>query len=262
MQLPIYQIAAFADAPFSGNLAAIVLVEDWLPDATMQAIAQENNQTTTAFLKRADGAFGLRWFTPAVEEEICGHATLATAHLVFETLQPGSRRVTFNTRSGPLSVDRLGDGRLEIDFPAKPPAPIAPHPDLLPGLGNERPREVLAARDYLVVYERAADVRALRPDIARLRRIDRPAVIATAPGDGGFDCVSRFFAPGHGIDEDPATGAAHACLVPYWSKRLGKATIRAYQASRRGGFFECTMRGPRIAFAGRCHAYMQGTITV
>lgn len=261
MQLPIYQITAFADGPYTGNPAAIVLVDNWLPDATMQTVARENNQTTTAFLRRTGDAFGLRWFTPTVEEEICGHATLATAHLVFETLAPASRRVTFDTRSGPLTVERLADGRLEIDFPAKPPSPVTPHPDLLPALSHQ-PREVLAARDYLLVYDRAAEVRALRPDIARLRKIDRPAVIATAPGDGGFDCVSRFFAPGHGIDEDPATGAAHACLVPYWAKRLGKDTIRAHQASQRGGYFECTMRGARIAFVGRCHSYMQGTIQV
>lgn len=261
MQLPIYQITAFADGPYTGNPASIVLVEDWLPDATMFAIARENNQTTTAFLRRTGDAFALRWFTPAVEEEICGHATLATAHLVFETLAPALHSVTFSTKSGPLAVARLADGRLEIDFPAKPPGPVTPHPDLLPALSH-RPHEILAARDYLLIYDRADDVRALRLDIARLRKIDRPAVIATAPGDGGYDCVSRFFAPGHGIDEDPATGAAHACLVPYWAKRLDKNTIRAHQASKRGGYFECTMRGGRIGFVGRCHSYMQGTIQV
>ncbi|MCC7425844.1 MAG: PhzF family phenazine biosynthesis protein [Alphaproteobacteria bacterium] len=266
MRLPIYQIDAFADRPMSGNPAAIVLLPDdlpeWLPDTTMQAIAAENNQTTTAFLARRGEGFHLRWFTPTIEEEICGHATLATAALVFGRLAPEARKVAFNTRAGSLRVDRLADGTLEIDFPARPPGPVVPHPELLPALGGAAPVEILAARDYLLVYDDPAKVRAIAPDFAALARTDRHAVIVTAPGDGGFDCVSRFFAPGHGIDEDHATGAAHATVAPYWCARLGRNAIDAFQASRRGGYLRCTMRGDRVAFAGRCVFYLEGTISI
>lgn len=260
MSLPVFQIDAFADGPFSGNPAGIVLVPDWPDDRVMQAIAAETNQTTTAFLRARDGRFALRWFTPTIEEEICGHATLAAAWLVFRRLDPARRAVAFDTRAGVLAVQLLDDGSLEIDFPARPTRPAAPHPDLLPALGGPPPLDVRAARDYLVVFDRADIVRGLRPDFARLARTDRHATIVTAPGDGAFDCVSRFFAPGHGIAEDHATGAAHASIAPYWSERLGKPTIAAFQASPRGGHFRCTMRGERVAFAGGCRLFLEGRI--
>jgi PhzF family phenazine biosynthesis protein len=262
MRLPIHQIDAFAERVFSGNPAAVVLLDDWLPDDRLQTIAAENNQATTAFLVRSGGRHALRWFTPTIEEEICGHATLATAWLVLEKLEPGRAAVTFDTRAGALTVARLADGRLEIDFPARPTQPVEPHADLLPALGAAAAREILAARDYLVVFDTADEIRALRPDHARIAALDRHAVIVTAPGDGGYDCISRFFAPGHGIPEDAATGAAHASIAPYWAERLGRPRIRAFQASRRGAVFECTMRGARVAFAGRCIPYMEGTITI
>ncbi len=261
-QFPIYQIDAFADAAFGGNPASIVLLDEWLPAALMQAIAAENNQSTTAFLVRRDGTHALRWFTPTIEEEICGHATLATGWLVLEKLQADRDEVSFDTRAGALGVKRIAGGRLEIDFPARPTAPVTPHPDLLPALGNAEAHEIRAARDYLVVYPTATMVRALEPDFARLAGIDRHAVIVTAPGDEGFDCVSRFFAPGHGILEDAATGAAHAAIAPYWAARLGRATLHALQASRRGAVFDCTLRGARVGFAGRCKLYMEGVITL
>lgn len=260
MSLSIFQIDAFADGPFSGNPAGIVLVPDWPDDRVMQAIAAETNQTTTAFLRARGDRFALRWFTPTIEEEICGHATLAAAWLVFQRLDPARREVAFDTRAGVLAVQRLDDGRLEIDFPARLTRPVAPHPDLLPALGGPPPVEVRATRDYLVVFDRADIVRALRPDFARLARTDRHATIVTAPGDGAFDCVSRFFAPGHGIPEDHATGAAHASIAPYWTERLKKPSIATFQASPRGGYFRCTMRGERVAFAGGCRLFLEGRI--
>ncbi|MGE0749780.1 MAG: PhzF family phenazine biosynthesis protein [Variibacter sp.] len=262
MRLPIYQIDAFSDRPFTGNPAAVVLLEAWLDDETQQAIAAENNMTTTAFLIDDESNPKLRWFTPTIEEEICGHATMATAWLVFNRLRPSLRQVTFDTRAGALRVDRRDDGRLAIDFPTRPPKPVMPHPDLLAALGNPRPREILAGRDYLVVLEDAAAVRAVRPDFRRLGATDRHATIVTAPGDNGFDCVSRFFAPGHGIDEDPATGAAHASVAPYWAARLDKPVVRAFQASKRGGTFECHLRGERVTFVGNCAFYMEGAIEI
>ena len=262
MRLPIFQIDAFTEKAFSGNPAAVVLLQEWLPDTDLQAIAAENNQTTTAFVIDREQEPDLRWFTPTIEEEICGHATLATAWLVFNRLKPKSTRVVFRTRAGPLSVDRLIDERLAIDFPARPPLPIEPHADLLLALGGAKPSEILAARDYLLVFDDAATVRSLRPDFRRLARTDRHATIVTAPGEAGYDCVSRFFAPGHGIDEDPATGAAHATVAPYWANRLGKSVIHAYQASARGGVFECRMLGERVQFVGNCRFYLEGAIEI
>lgn len=268
MRLPIVQVDAFAEAVFRGNPAAVVLVgEDWPPVALMQSIAAENNQTTTAFLRRGPGAsdFALRWFTPTMEEPACGHATLAAAWVVFDRLAPALTTVAFETRAGRLTVTRTDDGLLELDFPARPPVPVEPHPNLLAALGDPAPRAVLAGRDYLVVFDTAQAVRALRPDFAALVRLDRPAVIVTAPGEGdGFDCVSRFFAPAHGIAEDHATGAAHATVAPYWAARLGRPVLRAFQASARGGVFRCTLRpgGDRVALAGRCAFYMAGEIVL
>jgi PhzF family phenazine biosynthesis protein len=261
MRLPIRQIAAFAEAPFRGNPAAVVLVEDWPPDALMQAIAAENNQTTTAFLRRRGGEAALRWFTPTVEEPFCGHATLAAGALVLGETLPDAASVTFETPAGPLTVTREADGPFRLDVAARPPAPVVPHPALLPALGLGA-REVLAGRDYLVVCGSAAEVRGIVPDQEALARLDRPAVIVTGPGEDGFDCVSRFFAPRHGIPEDHATGAAHVTVAPYWAARLGKDALRAEQASRRGGVFRCTLRpGGRVGLAGRCVFYLGGEIT-
>jgi PhzF family phenazine biosynthesis protein len=260
MRCPVYQIDAFAQGPFTGNPAAVVVLQEWPPDAWLRAVAAENNLTTTAFLIPRGGGYALRWFTPTIEEEICGHATLATAWLVLNVLDPGGRHVVFDTRAGKLRVDRAEDGTLEMDFPARRPEPVVPHPELLPALGGPAPVEILAARDYVVVYENADAVRALRPDFERISRTDRHAVIVTAPGDEDVDCVSRFFAPRHGIPEDPATGAAHMSVAPYWAERLGKTHLRAHQASERGGFFRCNVRGDRVILAGRCNPYLEGTI--
>jgi len=262
MRLPIYQVDAFADKLFGGNPAAICPLPQWLPEATMQAIAAENNLAETAFFVREGADYTLRWFTPAVEVDLCGHATLASAHVVFCFLEPQRERVGFRTvKAGTLTVARLGD-MLVMDFPSRPPNPIEPPPGLLAAVGGT-PREILCARDHMLVYDSAAEVRALAPDFAALAKIpDCWAAIATAPGDDGVDFVSRFFAPAQGIDEDPATGSSHCTLTPYWAKRLGKTELKTRQLSRRGGALECALNGDRVTIAGRAVLYLEGQITV
>ncbi len=258
MRLPLYQIDAFADAVFKGNPAGVVPLEAWLADELMQAIAAENNLSETAFFIRQGDEYGLRWFTPAVEVDLCGHATLATAFLIFTRLDPERGRVRFHTRSGVLEVLRVGE-RLEMDFPAWPPKPCPEPPGLAAALGAT-PQEVLASRDYLVRLESAEAVAALKPDFAGLGRLDR-AVIATAEGQG-CDFVSRFFAPNFGIAEDPVTGSAHSTLIPYWSQRLGKEDLFARQISQRVGTLYCRDRGDRVVIAGDAVLYLEGTIHV
>lgn len=265
MQLPLYQIDAFADRVFAGNPAAVMPLKTWLPDATMQAIAAENNLAETAFfVPEADG-FRLRWFTPEVEIDLCGHATLASAWVLFNRLGQAGDSIAFHTRSGRLTVTREGPGpgdKLALDFPARPAAAATPCDGLIAAIGAT-PRTVLAARDYLLVYDDAATVRALRPDMAGLMVLDRFAVIVTAPGDApGIDCVSRFFAPAKGIPEDPVTGSAHCTVVPYWAERLGRTTLTAYQASRRGGTLHCRLEGERVIMAGTCMPFLEGTVTL
>lgn len=263
MKLPIYQVDAFASEVFTGNPAAIVPLETWLPEATMQAIALENNLSETAFFVPEASGYRLRWFTPEVEVDLCGHATLASAWLILNRLDPGRDAVAFETRSGRLDVARNGEGEdapLAMDFPSRPPAQVKPCVGLIEALGGGQPVEVLAARDYLVVYEDAEQVRALAPDMAGVARADKFAVCVTAPGGPGFDFVSRFFAPARGVPEDPVTGSAHCMLTPYWSKRLGKRRLDAYQASRRGGILRCTDNGERVTLEGRCAFYLEGSI--
>jgi predicted PhzF superfamily epimerase YddE/YHI9 len=261
MHLPIYQVDAFAEKLFGGNPAAICPLTEWLPDATMQAIAAENNLAETAFFVREGADYALRWFTPAVEVDLCGHATLASAHVVFSFLEPGRERVNFRTlKAGTLTVARHGD-MLMMDFPARPATAVEPPPGLLAALGGS-PREVLKARDHMVVYANAAEVAALKPDFAALGRLDCWAAIATAPGEDGTDFVSRFFAPRQGIDEDPATGSSHCTLVPYWAARLGKRELKARQLSRRVGTLTCALNGDRVAIGGRTVLYLEGEITV
>ena len=262
MRLPIYQVDAFADNLFGGNPAAICPLSQWLPDATMQAIAAENNLAETAFFVREGADYALRWFTPAVEVDLCGHATLASAHVVFAFLEPQRQRVGFRTlKAGTLTVARRGD-MLAMDFPSRPPSLIEPPPGLLAAVGGT-PREILRARDHLLVYGSAAEVRALEPDFAALARIpDCWAACATAPGEDGIDFVSRFFAPGQGIDEDPATGSSHCTLTPYWAERLHKTELKARQLSRRGGTLDCALNGDRVTIAGRAVLYLEGQITL
>lgn len=259
MQLSVFQVDAFADAVFRGNPAAVVPLDEWLPERTMQAIAQENNLSDTAFFVPADGGYQLRWFTPAVEVALCGHATLATAHVICDELSPGTERVVFDSASGELVVTRDG-GLLALDFPLLAPEPCE-MPRALPAALGAMPREVLGARDYLAVFDSEEQVRALAPDFRKLaREVDR-CVIATAPS-AEVDFVSRFFAPSHGIDEDPVTGSAHCTLAPYWSARLGKAHLDARQVSARGGALVCALRDQRVHIAGNAVLYMKGTIYI
>lgn len=257
MRLPLFQIDAFTDSVFAGNPAAVCPLEAWLSDSQMQAIAAENNLSETAFFVPAGDGFGLRWFTPTCEVDLCGHATLATAHLLLNRLEPTKSAVAFETRSGKLTVKREGD-LLAMDFPAKPAADVTPDAGLVEAVGG-KPEKVLAADNYLVVYASAAEVRGLQPRMVDLVAFGPRGVIATAPGDD-CDFVSRFFAPAHGIPEDPVTGSAHCTLTPYWSARLRKADLHARQISRRGGELFCRDEGPRVRIAGRAVLYLEGTI--
>jgi PhzF family phenazine biosynthesis protein len=259
MRLPLYQLDAFAERLFSGNPAAVCPLPTWLPDATLQAIAAENNLSETAFLVARGPDWELRWFTPTVEIDLCGHATLAAGAVVLDRLRPGSAAVRFHTRrAGTVGVERR-NGWLELDFPARVPRPSAPPAGLLEALGG-RPTAVLASvRDVLVVYGSQAEVAALAPRMAPLAALGPAGVIATARGDG-VDFVSRFFAPGAGVDEDPVTGSAHCVLTPYWSGVLAKETLEARQISRRGGLLRCRLRGERVGIAGRVVPYLEGWI--
>jgi PhzF family phenazine biosynthesis protein len=263
MQIPLWQVDAFASRPFTGNPAAVCPLERWLPDERMQAIAAENNLSETAFLvPRVDGDLDLRWFTPATEVDLCGHATLASAWVVMHEMDRTRSRVVFHTRSGPLVVVREGDD-LAMDLPARPPQPIETPASLANALGA-RPKAVLSARDLVAVYERSEDVRALAPDMAAVVALDGVfAVCVTAPGTGvddDVDFVSRFFAPAKGVPEDPVTGSAHATLVPYWAGRLGKAALRARQVSRRVGELACRSEGQRVVLTGRAVIVLRGTM--
>ena len=261
MRLPIYQVDAFTDSLFAGNPAAVCPLEAWLPDATMQAIAAENNLAETAFFVRQGSDYALRWFTPSVEVDLCGHATLAAGHVVFRFIEPQRQSVDFRTaKAGTLRVSRRAD-MLVMDFPARPATPVEAPPGLLAALGGA-PRQVLAARDHLVVYGSAAEVAALEPDFAALAKVQCWAAIATAPGADGIDFVSRFFAPRQGIDEDPVTGSSHTTLVPYWAKRLRKTELQARQLSRRGGALICALHGDRVRIGGRAVLYLEGQIQV
>jgi predicted PhzF superfamily epimerase YddE/YHI9 len=261
MELDLFQVDAFARTVFEGNPAAVVPLEGWLDEGLMQKIAMENNLAETAYFVRQGARYGLRWFTPETEIDLCGHATLATAYTIFRFFEPEAKRLEFETRSGVLAVERKGE-MLEMDFPARPPERVAPCAGLLEALGGEA-KEVWASRDYMVVYGSEAEVRALEPALGGLKKLDRFAVIVTAPSSTeGIDFVSRFFAPAHGVDEDPVTGSAHSTLVPFWAERLGKKVLTARQVSRRGGTLYCEHRGERVSMAGTGVLYMRGRIEV
>jgi PhzF family phenazine biosynthesis protein len=259
MELPIFQVDAFSSAVFSGNPAAICPLENWLPDVTLQAIAKENNLSETAYFVRNDGHFDLRWFTPACEVDLCGHATLASAYVLFNELNEAGDTLRFHTKSGELVVSREGD-RLAMNFPAWPPQEINADPRLAAALGGS-PAHISAARDYLVRYHSAEEVRALSPDMEALKEMDRFAFIVTAPGDD-CDFVSRFFAPAKGIPEDPVTGSAHCTLIPYWANELGKTDLHARQIGPRGGELFCKLLGDRVEIAGYGALFLKGRIRI
>ena len=259
MKLPLYQVDAFTSRLFGGNPAAVVLLDDWLPDDVLAAIAAENNLAETAFVLPRAEVVPLRWFTPAVEVDLCGHATLASAHVLFHYVSPTLDRLTFSTRSGNLIVRREAE-LLSMDFPSRPGKEVEVFDGLADALGR-RPRAAYLARDLMAVFDAESDIRSLQPDMQRVAALDAFAVIATAPGDdAGY--VFRFFAPRAGIPEDPATGSAHCTLIPYWAAQLGRTALTARQLSKRGGEFFCKLAGDRVDIAGRTVEYLRGEITV
>jgi len=259
MRLPYFHVDAFASGVFRGNPAGVCPLDAWLPDATLQNIAAENNLSETAFVVARGEDYSLRWFTPTTEVDLCGHATLAAAFVLFTERGFQGEQLRFHSRSGPLSVAREGDV-FTLDFPSRPAIP-GPTPEALRrGLGAT-PAEVRKARDFLAVFDNEVDVRTLKPDFAALRTLDCLGIIATAPG-AECDFVSRFFAPAAGIDEDPATGSSHCTLIPYWAQRLGKQKLFARQVSARGGEMFCRLAADRVRIGGHAALYSRGELEV
>jgi len=256
----LFQIDAFTSELFRGNPAGVCPLETWPSDDLMQKIAMENNLAETAFYVRAGDRFRIRWFTPAVEVDLCGHATLAAAYVIFHFDRYPGTEIKFDSRSGVLRVRRDGD-LLTLDFPVDPIRPVAEPIGLSEALGA-RPRETyLGKTDYLAVFETQAEIEAMKPDFRKLAGVEARGVIVTAPG-GEVDFVSRFFGPRVGIDEDPVTGSAHTSLTPYWAAKLGKMEMRALQLSKRGGHLRVRLNGDRVEISGQARAYLQGRIEV
>ena len=260
MKIPYYQVDAFTGSVFSGNPAGVCLLDEWPEDAILQSIAAENNLSETAFLVKEGEQYGLKWFTPEIEVDLCGHATLASAFVLFEYVDPSNDRISFNSNSGLLTVAR-SDDLLAMDFPARPPKPCRTPELLAKALGNNPVETHLSVRDYLAVFNTEEEVRELQPDMQGLCKLDYMGIIVTAPGTRS-DFVSRFFAPREGIPEDPVTGSSHSTLVPYWAKRLKKSALHAFQVSKRGGELYCEDHGDRVQIAGKAVMYLQGTIVI
>ncbi len=257
MRTPIYQLDAFTSQRFAGNPAAVMPLTQFLSDEAMLAIAGENNLAETAFIVPANGDYRIRWFTPAVEVPLCGHATLASAAVVMERLEPQRTSVVFHSASGPLTVTSSGS-RYTMDFPARPADEVSEPPDFAKSLGVEPVQVFVNNYSYMVLLQDAKTVRELAPDFAAIAQLDRDTVIITAAGDQGYDFVSRFFAPEKGINEDPVTGSAHCMLAPFWSARLDKVEMRAWQASSRGGEVLCRIHDDRVELEGQCVFYLEG----
>jgi PhzF family phenazine biosynthesis protein len=258
MKIPYFVVDAFSSKPFQGNPAGVCPLTHWLDEATMQKIAAENNLSETAFFVPRGNDYQLRWFTPAIEIDLCGHATLASAFILFSELGAHGDAVRFHSRTGTLTVTRNNE-ILTLDFPSRPPLPCGIPDALIRALGKQ-PIEILKARDYFAVFAAEDDVRSLKPDFALLRTLDEK-VIVTAPGSD-CDFVSRFFAPTAGVPEDPVTGSAHCTLIPYWGKRLGKTKMFARQISRRGGELSCELAGDRVRIGGKAVLYSRGQIEI
>ncbi|MDX1617992.1 MAG: PhzF family phenazine biosynthesis protein [Balneolaceae bacterium] len=259
MKLDLYQADAFTSDLFGGNPAAVCPLKRWIPEELMQQIAGENNLSETAFFVHSSGRYELRWFTPETEVDLCGHATLASAHILFNHLGYDRDRVHFDTRSGELTVERQGD-LLVMNFPSNP-ADSVELPDRMEEALGVRPSECYQAMDYLLILDEERQVREVEPEFLILKQMDSRGFIVSAPGEE-VDFVSRFFAPGAGINEDPVTGSAHTTLTPYWAERLGKNALRARQLSRRGGELQCRLLGDRVEIAGRARTYMRGVINL
>ena len=258
-ELTLYQVDAFASEVFSGNPAAVCPLQAWLSDKVLQSIAEENNVSETAFFVPQDDGFHIRWFTPKAEVNLCGHATLASAFILFEKLNWGQEVVTFESRSGRLSVCRSDDG-LILDFPSLPGTLCEPPRALVNGLGCE-PLEVLVSENYMAVFEREEDIVAISPNLDALTQLDLSGVIATAQGKE-VDFVGRYFAPKVGINEDPVTGSAHCMLTPYWAEKLDKTQLKARQLSQRTGELGCQLKGERVLISGKAVLYLEGKIWI
>lgn len=265
--LPLYQVDAFTNRPFCGNPAAVIPLESWLDDELMQAIALENNLSETAFIvpepDDADADFHIRWFTPGTEVPLCGHATLASAWVIFNRLDWSKTAVRFRSKSGPLGVRKIENNWLELDFPNLPFESI-PTPDVIRRCAEGLPDNAFVINNdanHMVVLESESAVRSFSPDLRILKGLDRGGLIVTAAGEDS-DFVSRYFCPADGIDEDPVTGSIHSVLTPYWAERLGKTTLFARQVSARGGELRCELHGERVHIAGQAVPFMEGQITL
>ncbi|MGC2399575.1 MAG: PhzF family phenazine biosynthesis protein [Acidobacteriaceae bacterium] len=261
MRAPIFQVDAFTSRRFAGNPAAVVPLDVFPPEEVLQAVAAENNLAETAFLVPQNGGYLLRWFTPTTEVPLCGHATLASAAVVMERLEPTCDQVVFQSASGPLTVSRIGGGYV-MDFPARPSQQIPIPRDLVQALGAAPVEVHENGFNYLALLESADVLRALAPDFTAIARLRRSGVIVTSPGEGNYDFFSRYFAPAKGIPEDPVTGSAHCMLAPYWADRLGKSDFRAFQCSPRGGEVLCRLVGGRVELEGSCVFYLEGEIEI
>ena len=261
MTLDIYQVDAFAKGPFSGNPAAVVPLDDWLPDETLQSIAEENNLSETAYIVKTDSGYHIRWFTPSVEVRLCGHATLASAHVIFTHLGNQEDNLDFQSKSGKLSVARSGEN-YALNFPTDNYELIEPIELITTAMGRAPSEWYKGSDDLMLVYESEVQIKDLNPDFSLLRKSQGRGCLVTAQGDGEFDFVSRGFFPQSGINEDPATGSAHTTLTPYWSKRLGKKELKACQLSSRKGYLQCKDLGERTQISGKCIDYLIGKISI
>lgn len=260
MKITLYQIDAFTEKVFSGNPAAVCILNTWIEAALMQQIAAENNLSETAFAFKKEDTFEIRWFTPTVEIDLCGHATLATAYVLFNYFETKADTLKFHShRSGILFVDVDENRNLILDFPIDTVKTVETNKALNDALGNTPQQTYKTTSDYLVTFSSQKEIEALNPDLSALSKIDTRGVMVTAPGDS-VDFVSRFFAPGSGIDEDPVTGSAHCSLIPFWSEKLNKTKLTAKQVSKRGGDLNCQLIGNRVKIAGKCCLYMIGEI--
>ncbi|MGD9930259.1 MAG: PhzF family phenazine biosynthesis protein [Mangrovibacterium sp.] len=260
MELPFFQVDAFAEKLFKGNPAAVVPLENWLDDELMQAIAMENNLSETAFFVPSKLGFEIRWFTPKSEVKLCGHATLATAHVIFEEANYPMDEITFGSKSGLLQVKKTGD-LLQLNFPADKLSPVDAPNQIIKALGKLPEACFKGKTDYLLLYQSEKEIQEMNPNFSALAKADARGIIVTAPGEQ-VDFVSRFFAPKVGVNEDPVTGSAHTSLTPFWAKRLGKTEFRAYQLSQRGGELICTLQDDRVLIAGKTKTYLRGEIFI
>ena len=262
MKQKIYQVDAFASALFKGNPAAVCIMESWPSDMLMQDIAMENNLSETAFLVKKEERYDIRWFTPGVEVDLCGHATLASAFVIFSFLEPKAEKLDlFSPRSGPLSVIRQTDGSLSLNFPADTIVQIDPIPELNQAMGITPQRTYKGKTDIMLIYGTQSEIEGLQPNFFLLKSLAVRGVIATAPGVD-VDFVSRFFAPQSGVDEDPVTGSAHTSLTPFWAEELNKELLFAKQLSKRGGDLMCRMLADRVEITGKAKLYLEGEINI